>query len=80
MFLKFHQHGHIHSLQKNGWSGSLLFCSVILKCMLNNVLLFITFSKSPRRLTQTYLYKFMEMILRNPVQCNMAEFSEGTIC
>ena len=38
------------------------------------------FSKSRRRLTQTYLHKFTEMILREPVQCNMAKFSEGKSC
>ena len=65
-------------------SGSPLFCSIILKCMLNNVLLFTTwlkwvqctniFKRSPR-LTHTYLYKFVEMILRVSIQCNMAEIS-----
>ena len=32
-----------------------------------------TFSGGRRRLIKTYLYKFVEMILRVPVQCNMAE-------
>ena len=33
---------HIHSLQKNRLLGSLLFCSIILKSMLRNVLLLMT--------------------------------------
>ena len=65
-------------------SGSPFFCSIILKCMLNNVLLFITWLKwvqctnifkRSQGLTHTYLYKFDEMILRVPIQCNMAEIS-----
>ena len=61
-----------------------LFCSIILKCMLNNVLLFIAWLKwvqctnifkKSQGLTHTYLYKFVEMILRVPIQCNMAEIS-----
>ena len=38
-----------------------------------------TFSTGHRRLIQTYLYKFVEMILRVPVQCNMAEISLNRI-
>ena len=65
-------------------SGSPFFCSIILKCMLNNVLLFFTWLKwvqctnifkRSQGLTRTYLYKFVEMILRVPIQCNMAEIS-----
>ena len=36
MFYKFHQYRHIHSLWQNGWSGTLLFCSIILKSMLSH--------------------------------------------
>ena len=32
-----------------------------------------TFSRGRRRLIQTCLYKFVEMVLRIPVQCNIAE-------
>ena len=38
-----------------------------------------TFSKDRRRLIQTYLYKYVEMILRVPIQCNMAEISLNRI-
>ena len=31
-----------------------------------------TFSRGSRRLSQTYLYKFVEVILRVPIQCNIA--------
>ena len=50
IFKKIHQHRHIYSLQKSRWSGSLLFCSIILKCVFNNVLLFITWSKWVKRI------------------------------
>ena len=36
-------------------------------------------SKGRRRFIQTYLYKFVEMILRVPVQCNIAEISLNRI-
>ena len=38
-----------------------------------------TFSRGHRRLIQNYLYKFVDMILRVPVQCNMAEISLNRI-
>ena len=31
-----------------------------------------TFSRGRRRLSQTYLYKFAEVILGIPIQCNIA--------
>ena len=43
--LKTHQYTHIHSLLKNGWSGSLLFCSIILKSMVRKASLLITWPK-----------------------------------
>ena len=51
MFKKFTNTGifYIHSLQKNGWSESLFFCSIICKCMLNNVFLFITWPNWEQR-------------------------------
>ena len=87
MFYKIHQHRHIHSLQKNGWYGSSLFCSIILKCMLNVLLSSHDqsecngeiFSEGLRRLIQTYLYRFVEMILRVSIQCDMAEISLNRI-
>ena len=53
-----------------------------------NVLLFITcqsecnpqtFSKGRRRLLQTYFYKFVKMILKVTIQCNMEETSWNRI-
>ena len=35
--------------------------------------------KGRRRLIQTYLYKFVKMILRVPIQCNMGEISSNRI-
>ena len=46
-----------------------------LKSVLRKVPLLITWPRGLRRLLQTYLYKFAEMILRLPIQCDMAEIS-----
>ena len=37
------------------------------------------FSEGLRRLIQTYLYRFVEMILRVSIQCDMAEISLNRI-
>ena len=38
-----------------------------------------TFPKDRRKLIHTYLYKFVWMILRVPIQCNMGGFSLNRI-
>ena len=83
MFLKIHQYRPIHSLLKNGWSGSLLLFFYYSSKYIKQRFTFNhstkvsaqTFSSGRKRLIYIYLSNFDEMILIVPIQCSVAETS-----